>query len=92
MNPSITSKWVKIIAKTANELCNKTKSTSNPAIRETNLSNLLNSTNLNFEIADRESLKCLKMSIERNLKHMPEITRQILDRLLDEFKAKKGSM
>jgi hypothetical protein len=32
MNPSTTSKWAKIIAKTANELCNKTKSTPNPGI------------------------------------------------------------
>jgi hypothetical protein len=92
MNTSTTSKWAKIIAKTANELCNKTKSTPNPGIRVTNLSNSLNSTNFNFEIADRESLKCLIMAIERNLNHMPEITRQIFDRLLDEFKAKKESM
>jgi hypothetical protein len=74
MNPSTPSKWAKIIAKTANELCNKTKSTPNHGIRVTNLSNSLNSTNFNFEIADRESLKYLIMAIERNLKHMSEIT------------------
>ncbi|WP_458743239.1 hypothetical protein [Candidatus Nitrosocosmicus sp. T] len=50
MNPSTTSKWAKIIAKTANELCNKTKSTPNPAIRVTNLSNSLNSTNFIFKL------------------------------------------
>jgi len=55
MNPSTTSKWAKIIEKTANELCNKAKSTPKLGIRVTNLSNSLNSTNFNFEIADRES-------------------------------------
>lgn len=92
INPSTTSKWAKIIEKTANELCNNTKSTSNPGIRVTNLSNWLNSTNFNFEIADKESLECLIMAIERNLNHMPEITRQIFERLLDEFKAKREIM
>ena len=92
MNPSTTSKWAKIIEKTANELCNKANSTPKLGIRVTNLSNSLNSTNFNFEIADRESLECLRMAIERNLNHMPEITRQIFDRLLDEFKAKGESM
>ena len=92
MNPSTTSRWAKIIEKTANELCNNTKSTPNPGIRVTDLSNLLISTNFNFEIADRESLECLIMAIERNLNHMPEIIRQILERLLDEFKAKRKSM
>ena len=57
-----------------------------------NLSNSLNTTSLNFEIAERESLECLIIAIERNLNHMPEITRQIFERLLDEFKAKGESM
>jgi len=92
MNPSTTSKWAKIIEKTANELCNNTKSTLNPGIRVTNLSYSLNSTNFNFEIADREALECLIIAIERNLIHMPEITRQVFERLLDEFKAKRESM
>ncbi len=92
MNPSTTSKWAKIIEKTANELCKNAKSTPNSGIRVTNLSNSFNSTNFNFEIADRESLECLIMAIERNLNHMPEITRQIFERLLDEFRAKRESM
>ena len=92
INPSTASKWAKIIEKTANELCNNEKSNPNPGIRVTNLSNSFTSTNFNFEIADRESLECLIMAIERNLNHMPEITRQIFDRLLVEFKAKRESM
>ena len=83
---------LKLLKKTANELCNKSKSNPNPSIRVTNLSNSFNSTNFNFEIADRESLECLIMAIERNLKHMPEITRQIFENLLDEFKAKREIM
>ncbi len=90
MNHSTTSKWAKIIEKTANESCKNTNTTL-PGIRVTNLSNSLNSTNFNFEIADRESLECLIMAIERNLNHMSEITRQIFEILLDEFKAKRES-
>jgi hypothetical protein len=92
INPSTTSKWAKIIEKTANELCNESILNPNPGIRVTNLSNSFNSTNFNFEIADRGSLECLIIAIERNLNHMPEITRQIFDKLLVEFKAKRGSM
>jgi hypothetical protein len=66
--------------------------TSNHGIRVTNLLNSLNSTNFNFENEDGESLECLIMAIERNLNHMPELTRQIFERLLDEFKAKRESM
>ena len=84
-----TSKWAKIIEKTANELCNESKSNPNPSKRVTNLSKSFNSTNFNFEIADRESLECLIIAIERNLNHMPEITRQIFDKLLVEFIAKR---
>ncbi len=92
INPSTTSKWAKIIEKTANELCNESISNPNPSKRVTNLSNSFNSTNFNFEIADRESLECLIIAIERNLNHMPKITRQMFDRLLVEFKVKRASM
>lgn len=92
LNPSTTSKWAKIVEEAANELFNNTKSTPKPGIRVTNLSNSLNSTNFNVEIADKEALECLIMAIERNLNHMPEITRQVFETLLDEFKAKRESM
>ena len=81
---------LKLLKKTANELCNKSKSNPNPSIRVTNLSNSFNSTNFNFEIADRESLDCLIIAIERNLNHKPEITRQVFHRLLVDLKPKEA--
>jgi hypothetical protein len=90
INPSTLLNGLKLLKKTANELCNESKSNPNPSKRVTNLSNSFNSTNFNFEIEDRELLDCLIIAIERNLNHMPEITRQVFHRLLVEFKVKRS--
>ena len=83
---------LKLLKKLRMNYATNQESNPNPTKRVTNLSNSFNSTNFNFEIADRESLECLIIAIERNLNHMPKIIRQMFDRLLVEFKVKRASM
>jgi len=92
VKPSTTYRWAKIVEKTANEICSNHKTSKDFKVKIININNTPDSSNFSYEVADLESLDCLIKAVERNLKSMPDITRQIFENLLTQFKSKRDAL